>query len=413
MAKKKSTTKKAKRGTANAKKPASKSAPEKEPTGPAASPEAEATRDTLPPEPPPETAASRDDEPTVKVWLDETVRGPSLSGIERAEAAVAASAPDRNERDPLEYAKGLPGFGGPDSDRPGSHRGRPDFYGDDPELIEATRDRLVEAVYLEALDQGCSKRDALRIAEDSVDRLRLPDGCEPSERLPDVEFYDLRAEQDYQYPGGKHKVRMRGRAPMRRNLADVDTLVVHQTAAEFGVSRRAVQLADGDVELARARRALDVACHVMAFRAGYFVAAHDLDVYVNHGNRFNATSFGLEIDGRYPGLRDDPDTIAREDLRTTWGGPPTELTDETVRAACAAIGWLYTEAERNGGGLRKIVSHRQSNDDRRSDPGQEIWERVVLDFAVDEVGLEAVLDSKWRQGRPVPTQWDPDGIGSY
>jgi len=151
----------------------------------------------------------------------------------------------------------------------------------------------------------------------------------------------------------------------------------------------------------------------MAFRAGYFVAAHPLRAYVNHGNRFNASSLGLEIDGRYPGLMDDPETAAREDLRTTWGGEPTTLTDETVRAACAALGWLVTEGRAEGMPIEYVVAHRQSSDTRRSDPGEEIWRRVVLDFAVAELGLTPIRDSKWREGSPIPIEWDPDGIGSY
>ena len=273
------------------------------------------------------------------------------------------------------------------------------------------REVVVDAVYLEALERGMSKRDALAAAEDVADRLRLP--CEPGPVPDDMPFFDLRGEQDFIYPDGKNKVRKRGNAVVRRDLADVDTLVVHQAGAEYGVSKRAIANAGGDVELARARRALDVACHVMAFRQGYFVAAHDLDVYVNHAGRFNAKSYCLEIDGRYPGLADDPDTAAREDLRTTWGGDPTTLTDDTVRAACDAVEWIFEEAIRRGGGIKKVKGHRQSSDTRRSDPGEEIWRRVVLDFARDQVGLEVVRESPWRKGRPVPVAWDPDGIGSY
>jgi len=279
--------------------------------------------------------------------------------------------------------------------------------------VTLSRDVVIDAVYLESIERGLSPRESIAAAEDVADRLRLgDDGC-PDDG-PDAGFYDLRAEQDYKYPGGKRKVKLRAPGvPVRRNMADIDTIVVHQTAAEYGVSKRAIANAGGDVELARARRALDVACHVMAFRPGYFVAAHDLDVYVNHGNRYNSTSFGIEIDGRYPGLMDNPDTAAREDITTTWGGNPTTLTDTTVRAACAAIGWLVVEGRKAGAPVSKIVSHRQSNNNRRSDPGQEIWQRVVLDFARDELGLEPVRTSPWREGRPVPLAWDPEGIGPY
>jgi len=278
--------------------------------------------------------------------------------------------------------------------------------------LELGRASIEEAVYLEARELGLDELEALAFVEDVADRLRL-DGCDPPDPAPEIGFYDLRSEQDYRYPNGKRKTRIRAGAPVVRDPSDVTTIVVHQTAVEYGVSKRAIANADGDIALARARRALDVACHAMAFRQGYYVASHPLRVYVNHGNRFNSYSLGLEIDGRYPGLEDDPATAAREDLKTTWGGNPTELTDTTVEAARAALRFLVEEGRREGMPIEYVVSHRQSNDNRRSDPGAEIWRRVVLDYAVAELGLTAKRDSRWREGRPVPVQWDPDGIGNY
>ncbi len=278
--------------------------------------------------------------------------------------------------------------------------------------IKLSRDSVADAVYLDALDRGLSKREACAAAEDIADRLRLDDSHGEDIHARE-DFYDLRSEQDYVYPGGRNKTKMRGTAPVLRDPSTITTIVVHQTAVEFGVTKRAIKASGGDVELARARRALDVACHAMVFRAGYLVAAHPLRAYVNHGNRFNDHSLGLEIEGRYPGLLDDPSTAAREDLKTTWGGKPTVLTDETVIIARAAIAWLVKEGRAEGMPLTDIVSHRQSNDMRRSDPGEEIWRRVVLDYAVQELGLIPKLGSPWRQGRPVPFDWDPNGIGSY
>lgn len=274
------------------------------------------------------------------------------------------------------------------------------------------RESVTEAVYQSTVAFGMDHCDALRSAEDVADRLKLAGQSAPDGG--DVLFYDLRSEQDYTYPNNARKVKLAAPGvPVMRKAEDVTTIVVHQTAVEFGVSSRAVDAAGGDVELARARRALDVACHAMAFRQGYYVAAHPLLAYVNHGNRFNATSLGLEIDGRYPGLEDDPSTAAREDLQTTWGGDPSELTEATIKAARAALRWLVEEARAAGCPIQYVVAHRQSSDSRRSDPGQGIWREVVLKYAVSELGLIAKRESPWREGRPIPVEWDPDGIGNY
>lgn len=276
--------------------------------------------------------------------------------------------------------------------------------------FDGARGALVDAVYLEAVDRGVEPRTALSQAEATADRLRADGPAGPS---PASGFFDLRVEQDFEYPNAARKVRKIGKAVVYREPRDVDTIVVHQTACEFGVSAASIVKAGGNIELARARRALEVACHALAFRHGYFVAAHPLRVYVNHGNRFNDRSLGLEVEGRYAGLEDDPTTIAREDLRTTWGGKPTTLDDATIASACAALRWLVEEGRRDGMPIRYVVAHRQSSDTRRSDPGQAIWRRVVLDFGVRVLGLVAQRGSPWQEGRPIPKQWDPDGEGDY
>lgn len=284
------------------------------------------------------------------------------------------------------------------------------------------RSAVFQASYLEAVERGATERDARSTAEDVCDRLHLPDsqeGTAESEHQEAPSFYDLRAEQDYRYPNGKHKVKLASGpnavnpVPVMRKPEDIDTIVIHQTACEFGVSAQAIKLAGGDRDLAKARRALDVACHALAFRQGFFVAAHPLLAYVYHGNRLNDRSLGIEIEGRYPGLVDDPNTLPREDLDTTYGGHPTELTETTIVTANAALTWLVEEASEHGINIKYIMAHRQSSDDRRSDPGEEIWKQVVLEFATRVLGLETKPENTWREGRSIPLAWDPDGKGKY
>ena len=257
--------------------------------------------------------------------------------------------------------------------------------------------------------QNTSLRDTHRLAEDIADSLRL--GCEA--KASDIDFYDLRSEQDYNYPHGKKKARMHGAMPVHRDPAQIDTIVIHQTGVEFGVSKHAIKANGGDHSLALARRALDVASHTMAFRSGFFVASHPLSVYLNAAGRFNVRSCSLEIDGRYPGLMDNPSTLAREDLQTTWKGEPTELTEVTVDTACRALEWMVEEGARMGIEFKRIAAHRQSSDNRLADPGEEIWKRVVLGFAEPVLGLEVYRESPWRKGRPIPQAWDEKGSGAY
>lgn len=239
---------------------------------------------------------------------------------------------------------------------------------------------------------------------------------------------DLLAEQPNPPPlvRGKRKVRTRwqpsreqdrdlrprpgGIYVVERNPEDVDTIVVHQTACTFGKAPD---------QPTRHHRALRVACHNLAFSDGVVVRANPLPWYVNHGNGFNARSLGLEIEGSFPGLLDDPDTPTREDLATHWGDDAniTPLTDLLVETACLAIGDLVKRAGEWGAEIRYIVAHRQSSSTRRSDPGEEIWRRVVLGWAVPELGLQTqpalALGRGRKAGRPIPEAWDPDGVGGY
>lgn len=204
-------------------------------------------------------------------------------------------------------------------------------------------------------------------------------------------------------PRWKHRVR--GRKVTLRDMSKVDTIVIHQTACTFGKGAWP----------SRHHRALGVACHNLAFRDGVVVRANPVEWYVYHGNGFNARSCGLEIEGSYPGLMDDPDTPRREDFATHWGDdskmtPVTELVVETARLGLAD---LLKRMIKAGADPKYIVAHRQSSRTRRSDPGEELWKRIVLEYAVPELELQTRPDLVLGKGYTIPRDWDPAGSGRY
>lgn len=239
--------------------------------------------------------------------------------------------------------------------------------------------------------------------------------------IDQVQVFDWRKQQsnppDLVRGVVKHKIvrqREAGKLVSRvleRDMSKVDGIVLHQTACTFGPV---------DNEMKRLRRALGVACHVLAFRDMKIVFANPLPWLVYHANALNERSLCIEVEGRLCGLADDPNTAPREDLETTWGGPPDDVTDQLVAATRRAISELCdrTYAE-HGTNLKYIWAHRQSSKTRRSDPGQELWQRAVLDYAVPKLGLKCeprlALDSASSgKGRPIPKQWDPtNGVGKY
>ncbi|RZO57408.1 MAG: N-acetylmuramoyl-L-alanine amidase [Sandaracinaceae bacterium] len=275
------------------------------------------------------------------------------------------------------------------------------------------RDDVVAAVASELAPTGRSPEEVAAMAEGIADRLRL--GL-PGPSVPRKPFYDLRREQDFVYRNGKRKVRKLAGVPVRRDVRRVVGVVLHQTACEYGLSNKLIDAAGGDEELALARRGLNVGCHAIAFRRGFFVATHDLDLHVNHGNRFNATTLGLEIEGHYPGLADDPKTVAREDLRVTRGEELPGPDERTIETARVALRWLVETGRSMGMPIRFLYAHRQSSPTRRADPGEALW-KGIAPWARETLGLELaprrVFSTSKGAGRPIPKAWDPAGFGGY
>lgn len=191
----------------------------------------------------------------------------------------------------------------------------------------------------------------------------------------------------------------------------VDGVVLHQTACVFGPLD----------PVRRYRRALKIPAHVTAFRDGVFVQAAPLPWFLYHANALNARSLGLECEGQYPGLRNDPSTPVREDEETFWAGgarTPTPLTPLAIATFRAALRHLVVGGRALGMPIRYLWAHRQSSDSRRSDPGQELWETVAVDYGQRELGLvlqpREVFGAGAKRGRPIPIAWQPEGgSGKY
>jgi N-acetyl-anhydromuramyl-L-alanine amidase AmpD len=176
----------------------------------------------------------------------------------------------------------------------------------------------------------------------------------------------------------------------RRAWSSVRGITLHQTACVLGE---------------RPARWDSVGAHVGITRAGTIVWLHDFDRIVWHGNGWNAQTVGIEIDGRFRGVSDRPET--------GWQGAHDEPTEEQLDAARRAVRWICGEVARNGGQVTKLVAHRQSSATRRSDPGEAIWKGVALPVSA-ELGLDDGGDGfKIGDGMPVPREWDEKRTTKY
>lgn len=209
--------------------------------------------------------------------------------------------------------------------------------------------------------------------------------------MTEIKYIDLRAERSPKPVRGIRKVKIdRDGDAVIRQPADIDTIVIHQTACDFGAKKGQP----------RYRRALDVACHALAFKTGEAVLAAPLTWYVNHGNGYNAKSLGLEIEGHYRGVPGQKTKTPRDTL--------DPLTLETARKTLA---WLVAKAREEGMPIREVRAHRQSSATRRDDPGWEIWLGLRPTFR--DLGLSVDPDEALSSGRPLPEEWDMYASADY
>ena len=226
--------------------------------------------------------------------------------------------------------------------------------------------------------------------------------------LEGVTLYDLRDRQVEPHPKGRANQKT-GRT-VRRLPSAITGVTLHQMGVPFGV-------ADGwdddfeTYEEALAQRGLGIACHAAVFRPGFLVLPADPLAYIKHANALNPSTFGLEVDGLYPGL------IGR---RTLKGKPPNDVTDELVHGARMGLKLLVHLGRTRGCPIEFVWGHRQADSWRQADPGEELWRKVVVEYAVPVLGLKTRTGDAFahykgprRRGLPIPVSWDPNGVGSY
>lgn len=212
-----------------------------------------------------------------------------------------------------------------------------------------------------------------------------------------TKFLDLRSEQSDPFTpkNGKSPSKLVGGKTARRDPSTITGITVHQTACVFGPA----------ADRAKAhRRAIGIPAHAVAFRDGVVALPCPLDWYVYTSNGLNATTLGLEIEGIYPGK---PGGKVWSEAEPT---PLDALARDTARDA---LRYLVEQGRALGMPITRVYAHRQSNGQKPSDPGWEIWRDVVLDFGVAVLGLVTDNARTIGDGKPIPAEWDATSRARY
>lgn len=189
--------------------------------------------------------------------------------------------------------------------------------------------------------------------------------------------------------------------PRLRPISEITGICLHQTACVMGEKPE------------RYRR---LSIHFVVTLSGKVIRTCPIESLLYGGNHWNGGTIQIEVDGSYAGLEDDPSTHAkREDLETFWAGgeikSPMKVTEAAMRALRNLQRYIIEKVRRLGGKICVVVAHRQASGDRRSDPGQAIWQQgalpIIEEFGLDDGGVGFQLGD----GRPIPEGWDPRCVG--
>lgn len=204
--------------------------------------------------------------------------------------------------------------------------------------------------------------------------------------VPTVDIIDERA---------KHPHSGRSVSMPFRPWSMVTAVVLHQTATLMGEKPSSWH---------------KVPIHFGVTREGRVIQLYDLTEVCNHANGFNRRSVGIEIDGWYAGIEGRSETLWQPQNQPKR--EPMDLPTVQADAVKEVVKLIVNTVKANGGHVTHIHPHRQSSDDRESDPGSLIWQTIGL-WAQDTLGLsDGGASFTVGDGLKIPQAWDPRYVGN-
>jgi len=153
-----------------------------------------------------------------------------------------------------------------------------------------------------------------------------------------------------------------------------------------------------------------VNCHYGLTREGKVIKVNPETYFIWHAQGLSKYNIGIEVDGHYAGIEGNPNTV--------WKDGPSicNLSAGQIMGLELLKDHLKAQFLLNAAEWKNIFAHRQSSEDRRSDPGSEIWQ-VALSWAkdlnLDRDKFDGGCTYKKGTGSTIPKAWDIQRAGKY
>lgn len=148
-------------------------------------------------------------------------------------------------------------------------------------------------------------------------------------------------------------------------------------------------------------------------RQGRIKLLNPLNWITHHGHGFNTQDIGIEFDGKYAGIQGDLKTFWKPQGAAYANWKPDEILDVQVEACRELMRWCCAVVAAHKGKITYVHAHRQSSDQRTSDPGSALWQLLgvwaQLPVAQGGLGLtDGGPGFKIGKGTPIPAVWAPN-----
>lgn len=141
--------------------------------------------------------------------------------------------------------------------------------------------------------------------------------------------------------------------------------------------------------------------HCGIFDNGTVILMFPFDFEIWHAQDLSRFTIGIEIDGLFRGVN------GRNNTHWPPEATPSELTDAEVAASEVLFTIIAETFAANGGSWDRVHAHRQSSDQRQSDPGESIWKRIGLPWIERLGATDGGPDYKLGSGFRLPKEWGP------